>query len=492
MSKKEFDRLEVLLGVRSGRLRVADACALLSLKRRQVFRLLAGLKRGGAASLVSRRRGRPSNNRLPEAYRDLALSLVRERYADFGPTLAAEKLAEVHGCTISRETLRGWMIAAGLWVDRRHRLPSPHQPRRRRDCFGELVQIDGSEHAWFEDRAEKCTLLAFVDDATSRLMHLRFVASESTFDYFRATRSYLEAHGKPVAFYSDKHSIFRVNAKDAAGGDGATQFGRALTELNIDILCANSPQAKGRVERAFGTLQDRLVKELRLVGISTVEAANAWLPGFVEDYNERFGRAPANAKDLHRPLTEADDLDEILAWREERTVTRNLTLRYDRMMLLLDPTPFARELAGKKVEVVNYPDGRFAVRHEGVALPFRVFDKIRGAPGAIVKISGSPRNFSRNGGRRIRQTVNRAIHDASGRQTIWRRRVCRQRAVRRAGFWQQLQLNETGRCHFNFAHAVTFQPCVDMTSNITDRDVTGRADRNDAGLATALENIGHR
>ena len=262
MSKKEFDRLAVLLGVQSGRLRVADAGALLSLKRRQVFRLLAGLKHGGAASLVSKQRGRPSNNRLPEAYRDLALSLARERYADFGPTRAAEKLAEVHGGTISRETLRGWRIAAGLWIDRRHRLPVPHQPRRRRDCFGELVQIDGSEHAWFEDRAEKCILLAFVDDATSRLMYLRCVASESTFDYVRAPRSHLETHGKPIAFYSDKPSIVRVNAKDAAGGDGATQFGRALTDLNIDILCANSPQAKGRVERAFGTLQDRLVRTL--------------------------------------------------------------------------------------------------------------------------------------------------------------------------------------------------------------------------------------
>ena len=386
MSKQEFDRLKVLLGVQSGRLRVADACELLSLRRRQVFRLLAGLKHGGAVSLLSKRRGRPSNNRLPEAYRDLALSLVRERYADFGPTLAAEKLAEIHGCTISRETLRGWMITAGLWIDRRHRLPLPHQPRRRRDCLGELVQIDGSEHAWFEDRAAKCTLLAFVDDATSRLMLLRFVASESAVDYFRATRAYLEMHGKPIAFYSDKHGIFRVNAKDAAGGERATQFGRALSELNIDIFCANSPQAKGRVERAFGTLQDRLVKELRLAGISTIAAANAWLPEFIEDYNKRFGRAPANAKDLHRALTQADDLDEILAWREARTVTRNLTLRYDRMMLLLDPTPFARDLAGKKVEVVNYPDGRFAVRYEGVTLPFRVFDKIRTvAPGAIVE-----------------------------------------------------------------------------------------------------------
>jgi hypothetical protein len=139
---------------------------------------------------------------------------------------------------------------------------SPHQPRRRRDCLGELVQIDGSEHAWFEDRGPPCTLLAFVDDATSRLMELRFVTSESAFDYFRATRAYLEAHGKPVAFYSDKHGIFRVNRKEAAGGDGVTQFGRALLALNIDIICANSPQAKGRIERAFGTLQDRMVKSL--------------------------------------------------------------------------------------------------------------------------------------------------------------------------------------------------------------------------------------
>src|SRR6266436_6789697 len=290
-----------------------------------------------------------------------------------------------HGCSVSRETLRGWMIAEGLWQDRRHRLPSPHQPRRRRDCLGELVQIDGSEHAWFEDRGPPCTLLAFVDDATSRLMELRFVTSESAFDYFRTTRAYLEAHGKPVAFYSDKHGIFRVNRKDAAGGDGVTQFGRALMALNIDIICANSPQAKGRIERAFGTLQDRMVKELRLAGVSSIAAANLWLPGFTTAYNTRFGRDPANAKDLHRPLAQADDLDEILAWREERTVTRNLTLHYDRMMLLLDPTSPARGLVRQKVEVVNYPDGRFAVQFNGAALGFKVFDKIQTVqPGAIV------------------------------------------------------------------------------------------------------------
>jgi len=385
MSKREFDRLEVLMGVHAGRLRVTDACALSGLSRRQMFRLLQGFRQEGAASLVSKRRGRPSNRRLPSAVRDLALALVREHYCDFGPTLAAEKLAERHGCPVSRETLRGWMIADGLWRDRRHRLPSPHQPRRRRDCLGELVQIDGSEHAWFEDRGPPCTLLAYVDDATSRLLALRFVPSESAFAYFTVTRAYLEAHGKPVAFYSDKHGIFRVNRRDATGEE-LTQFGRALSALNIDILCADTPQAKGRVERAFATLQDRLVKELRLEGISTSEVANAWLPGFVADYNRRFGREPANGKDLHRPLSAQDDLDEILAWREARTVTKNLVLHYDRMMLLLEPTALARSLVRKTVEVVNYPDGRFAVRHEGADLPFRVFDTIATVgPGTVVE-----------------------------------------------------------------------------------------------------------
>jgi Winged helix-turn helix len=380
MSKQEFSRLDVLLRVQSGRLRVVDACELMSLHRRQVFRLLRGLKQDGATSLLSKHRGKPSNHRLPPEVRTLALSLVRERYVDFGPTFAAEKLAEHHGCSVSRETLRGWMIADGLWMDRRHRLASPHQPRRRRDCLGELVQIDGSEHAWFETRGETCTLLAFVDDATSRLMHLRFVASESAFDYFRATRAYLEVHGKPVAFYSDKHGIFRVNAKDAVGGDRITQFGRALMDLNIDIICANSPQAKGRVERAFGVLQDRMVKELRLAGISTVAAANAWLPGFTAGYNTRFGRQPAHAKDLHRALTAADNLDEILTWREVRTVTNNLTLHYDRMMLLLEPTPFARIGAQESRcgELPRWPV-RGAIRRDAVAVSGVRQDSNRGA-----------------------------------------------------------------------------------------------------------------
>jgi transposase len=255
MSRAELSRVETLLQVDRGGLPVSQAAMLLGLSKRQVFRLLRRFRVDGAAGLASRRRGRPSNRRLPEAVRASALAIIREHYADFGPSFAAEKLRELHGLPLSRETLRQWMIEAGLWRERKARAKAIHQPRYRRDCVGELVQIDGCEHWWFEDRGPQSTLLVFIDDATSRLMLLIFVPSESALAYLAATRAYVEAHGKPVAFYSDKHGIFRVNRREAAGGDGMTQFGRALYDLNIEILCANSPQAKGRVERAHLTLQ---------------------------------------------------------------------------------------------------------------------------------------------------------------------------------------------------------------------------------------------
>jgi hypothetical protein len=267
--------------------------------------------------------------------------------------------------------------AAGIWVRRNDRLKHVHQPRARRDCLGELVQIDGSEHWWFEDRGPQCTLLVYIDDATSRLMHLKFVEPESTFDYFQATREYLEAHGKPVAFYSDKHGVFRVNSAGAVQSDGMTQFGRSLHALNIDILCANTPQAKGRVERANKTLQDRLVKELRLQEISTIAAGNELLPGFLADYNTRFGKEPHNPKNLHRPLSAGDDLTDVFAWREERTVSNSLTLQYDKVVFLLEPNAITRELCRKRVTVVDYPDGRLAIRYRGLDLPYTTFDKLR-------------------------------------------------------------------------------------------------------------------
>jgi Homeodomain-like domain len=376
MSDRELRRLEVLQDLDRRRLRPAAAGQLLGLERRQVFRLLKAYRIEGPTGLISKRRGRRGNRRKPEALRRAVLTIVRQWYWDFGPTLAAEKLREDHGIAVGRETLRHWMIEAGLWRDRKQR-KRIHQPRPRRDCVGELVQVDGSEHWWFEARGPQCTLLVFIDDATSRLMHLQFVESESTFAYFHAARAYLEAWGKPVAFYSDKHGVFRVNHPGALGGDGMTQFGRALHALNIDIICANSSPAKGRVERANKTLQDRLVKELRLAGAATLAEGNALLPDFMADYNARFAKTPANDKDLHRPLRASDDLDDAFAWKEERTLSQALTLQYDKVMFILEPSEQAKAAIGKRVTVVDYPDGRLAIRYRGVELAYRTFDKIR-------------------------------------------------------------------------------------------------------------------
>jgi molybdenum-dependent DNA-binding transcriptional regulator ModE len=415
MSTRELGRLETVIRVQDGRISIAQAARELGLGRRQVYRLVQRFEAYGPAGLVSRKRGRPSNHSHGRVFRSTVLALVREHYADFGPTLAAEKLAERHGLRVGIETLRQWMIADGVWVRRKDRVRAVHQPRSRRDCLGELVQIDGCEHAWFEDRGPPCTLLVFIDDATGRLMQLRFVPAESAFAYMAATRAYVEAHGKPIAFYSDKHGIFRINRPDAARGDGMTQFGRALHELNIDIICANSPQAKGRVERAHKTLQDRLAKELRLAGIGTIEAANAFLPTFMADYNASFGRAPRNAKDLHRPLAFHDDLDEALSWREERTVTGSLTLHYNKVLFLLEPNELTRGLARKRVTIHEFPDGRLAIRYRGTNLAYRTFDKLRRVDQAAIvenKRLGAVLAVIRD---RQAATARRRNHDAPSR-----------------------------------------------------------------------------
>src|SRR5436309_3395351 len=287
----ELDRLQVMSQLAERRLTRRRAAALLGLSERQVRRLARAFRRDGAKGLASLHRGRPSNRQLATATREQALTLVRERYVDFGPTFAHQKLTEQHGLAFSVETLRGWMTAAGLWVPRAQRLRRSQPPRPRRACLGELVQIDGSEHAWFEDRSPGSTLLVYVDDATSRLMELAFAEVESTFDYFRATREYLEEHGRPMTFYSDRLSVFHVQARERAhAGSGVSRFGRALRTPNIDLLCARSPEAKGRVERANGTLQDRLVKELRSRGLNEPVAAAPFLPVFRADYNRRFAK----------------------------------------------------------------------------------------------------------------------------------------------------------------------------------------------------------
>lgn len=268
------------------------------------------------------------------------------------------------------------MVDAGMWVPHKQRPPKVYQPRNRRACCGELIQIDGSDHRWFEDRGPACTLLVFIDDATSQLMHLYFTEAESTFSYFTATRAYLERHGKPLAFYSDKASVFRSNHKAPQGGDGYTQFGRAMYELNIESICANSSQAKGRVERANLTLQDRLVKELRLRGISNMADANAFAAHFMASYNARFAKLPRSEHDCHRPLRSDEDLELIFAWREARRVSQRLTVQYDKVLYLLTDTPQSRRLEGDYVEIYHYPDGRIEPRVNGTALPFTTYDKL--------------------------------------------------------------------------------------------------------------------
>lgn len=378
MSQKELHRHETIEKIRDQRLTVTQAAELLALSRSQVHRLMHAYDRFGIDGLISKKRGQPSNRRHSEAFRNAVLDLVRERYRDFGPTLAREKLLELHQLSVSKETLRRWMIEACIWISRRERKKRIFQPRGRRDCCGELVQIDGSHHWWFEDRGPKCALLVYIDDATGKLLHLRFAGSENTFDYLHATKAYLQQWGKPLAFYSDKHGVFRTtHASQKDRTSGLTQFGRALYELNIDIICANTPQAKGRVERVNQTLQDRLVKELRLRNISTIEAANAYMPEFIADFNARFAKPPRNPKDMHRPLDPHENLDGAMCRKEVRSLSQALTLRYDKVLFILDPTDMAKSLAGKKVIVCDYPDGRLEIMHGSLTLPYRTFDKLR-------------------------------------------------------------------------------------------------------------------
>jgi transposase len=373
MSQHELSRLEVFRQLLEKRLRQRQAADLLGLSVRQVIRLAKAFKREGASALVSKRRGRPSNNRLAASLLTQAGELLRAHYYDFGPTLAHEKLVEGHGLRLSVESVRRLMIREGLWQPRRARKAVIHQLRERRACLGELVQLDGSPHDWFEGRAPRCTLLVMVDDATSRLMHLRFVDAETTFNYFAAARSYFTLFGKPRAFYSDKFSVFRVNIPNALTGTGLTQFGRAMKELEVGLICAHSPQAKGRVERANQTLQDRLVKELRLRSICSMAEANAYLPEFVAAFNSRFAVTPRCAEDAHRPLSAAEDLDRILVLRERRTLSKNLTLSYDNVIYQIVTKRAAYTMRGAHVEVREAGDGRVSIEYKGRALSYTVF-----------------------------------------------------------------------------------------------------------------------
>lgn len=391
LSAKEIDRLEIIQMVMAKRLSVTKAAERVGVRRQRMSQLVNAYRRNGAVALASRRRNKPANNCFPEALRIRSCALVREHYADFGPTLAAEYLDERHGIAISRETLRKWMVEDGIWTTRAARKKRVQQRRQRRECRGELVQLDGSLHDWFEGRGPKCTLLVYIDDATSELLHLEFVPSESTFALMSATRHYVSQHGRPLALYTDKAGVYRNYARSAKPRAGAratqktdsdlgTQFTRALDELGITLICANSPQAKGRVERANGVLQDRLIKAMRLEGVSNMEAANAFAPNYIAAHNARFARQSANAKDLHRPLEAHHDIESSMCVKSTRKVSMSLDLRYEGHLVILDPTSRAdgfdpQSLVHVRVDVYDYPDGRFEVLHQGRSLVYRIFNK---------------------------------------------------------------------------------------------------------------------
>jgi transposase len=376
MSNREITRLEVMQRLKDKRLSQKEAARMLGISTRQVRRLWKAYRKKGAKGLVSQRRGKPSNNRMDAGIAQQALDLIKEKYEDFGPTLAHEKLTEVHQLQLSRESVRRIMIEEGVWKPKHAKQSPTHQMRERRACFGELVQIDGSDHDWFEGRGPKCTLLVYIDDATGQLLELWFVPDETTFAYFEASRHYFERYGKPVAFYSDKHGIFRVNQEQTVGlGSGLTQFGRAMLELDIQIICANSPQAKGRVERANQTLQDRLVKELRLQDISDIDSANAFLPEFRKDFNQRFAVQPRSTHDAHRPLLKTENLNMIFTDQKTGTLSKNLTIQHNKVIYQIQSTRPDYTLRNATVTVCENAKGVVTILYKHEPLPYTIFHK---------------------------------------------------------------------------------------------------------------------
>ena len=375
MSKEELSRLEVMERLQEKRMGQRTAAEILGVSVRQVKRLLRSYRSEGAAGLVSKQRGKPSHHQLEAETVQAALDLLKGRYADFGPTLAHEKLVEREGLQLCLGSVRKIMIEEGIWKAKRARKVGKHPLRERRACYGELEQMDGTDHDWFEGRSERCTLLVMIDDATGQLGALSFVPEESFFGYCNLLRQYLAAHGRPAGLYTDKHGIFRVNMPNAGSGDNLTQFGRAMHSLEIPILCANTPQAKGRVERVNETLQDRLVREMRLLGINTMQQGNAYLPEFILDFNARFAVQPRSSLDAHRPLLAHQNLDQILVWQEPRSVSKNLTVQFKNVVYQIQTDRPAYALHNTQVIICQDTQGKVTILYKDNPLDFAVFHK---------------------------------------------------------------------------------------------------------------------
>jgi transposase len=346
MNQYERDVLKIMTPVLQGKRTQAEAARLLSLSVRQIRRIQRKLEQGGDAALAHGLRSKPSNRRLPSEIRQQVLDIYRQRFADFGPTFACEKRAE-QGLQVSPDTLWRWLLAEGLWQRRRRR--NPHRSRRpRRACFGELVQMDASIHDWLEGRGQTIVLLSMIDDATSRVL-ARFYPAGTVQTHMDLLQRWLRLHGRPLALYTDRHSVFELHEKGRARADAETQFGRSLRELDIKLIRAHSPQAKGRVERSFGTAQDRWVKELRLAGASTLEQANAVLERLLPEHNRRFAKPARDTTDAHRTLGRSFDLNAILSLQEERVVSNDYVIRFCNRFYQLLPPVYPGERGGKVI-----------------------------------------------------------------------------------------------------------------------------------------------
>jgi transposase len=375
MSRRERHRLEVFSRVRRGEITLVKASELLALSYRQAKRCFGRYREEGDKGLVHRLRGQPSNRQADARQKRRVLSLYEKKYADYGPTLAVECLDEDDGVSVPVETLRQWLLSAGLWRKCRRRRPY-RQRRVRKEYFGELVQMDGSHHDWFEGRREWAVLMVLIDDATSEVFAW-FSEEETTIAAMEAFRGYVDCYGLPRALYVDRDSIYRCDreatiTENLAGQQPTTQFGRAMEELDVAVIMAHSPQAKGRVERVNGTLQDRLVKALRRAKISDLESANRFLQEkFLPAFNRRFVKKAAKLGDLHRRVPRGLDMDRVLSIREMRVVQNDWTLRFENRWFQLAAIHQKLVLAGRSVTVCQRLDGRLELLYGGRELSYR-------------------------------------------------------------------------------------------------------------------------
>ena len=370
MSIKEAERLGIMREIDKKNLTIRKASEELGISMRQAKRIRKRYLQEGEQGLISKKRGKKSNRKISDKVRQNIMGLLRTTYVHFGPTLASEKLKERDGIKISDETLRTWLIEESLWKPRKRKEGRVYQRRTRRSRFGELLQGDGSPHDWFEGRSHKCALVQFVDDATGSITVARFVPTETTEAYLHLLKEHLERYGRPMELYVDKHAIFRVNREELKKGTGITHFGRVVKDLDIGLICANSPQAKGRVERKNGLLQDRLIKEMRLKGINTIEEGNAFLPEFLEEMNKRFRKEPADPEDAHRSLRKQDDLERMFFQRATRKLSKELSFQYEGVLYLVE-TKTPNRLRHATVEVWHAKEKAIEVRYGGKKLPYK-------------------------------------------------------------------------------------------------------------------------